>query len=138
MLNRSKRLGQSFFDKIFPTSEGRVDPRTGKLVQSISFRPVTPWEAHEREIQETEQKLRALKARGGGGVSPAGDGIEEFASSLSRMRPDFAGQMNGRLSGYELSEGPGILENPLTWIVVGAGLLVALEATGVINLSNKA
>lgn len=54
------------------------------------------------------------------------------------MKNAYKGLRRPGMSGPYLVEGTGLLQNPALWLIVGTGILIALEANGVINLSKKA
>lgn len=141
----SRRLGQSLFDKIFPTSPGRVDPRTG-MIMHTGYVPLP-----ELRTMVVDRSRGGERGRGDDRGYGRGRGDDRDRSydrgddrgydrsdenRYPRMRNDFGGADRPILSGPGSS--PGILENPLTWILVGAGIFIALEATGVTKLSAQA
>jgi hypothetical protein len=134
----SKHLGQSFFDKIFPTSPGRVDPRTGMLVATGSI-PVP--ELRTMAVDRSRGEDRGYgrgEDRGYGRGEDRGRGGEFRGESSGYPwgRNDFSEARRPGMSGS--GDSTGILQNPLTWILVGAGILITLEATGVTHLSKNA
>lgn len=133
MINYSRRLGENMFDKLFPTSPGRVDPSTGLLVTTAhipmpDFRNMTDerWRSQGRGPERGYER----------GPWSRGEGREEgfprrgeYEGSFPRMRGSGLGQFG---------EETGLLQNPALWLILGTGILIALEVNGVTHLSTKA
>src|SRR4029077_17369791 len=107
---------------------------TGLLVQTGGI-PVPDLKSI---VEEHRARQRADRGRGDGGSRyDRGEGGPRYDRGEGRYpRSDYEGASRPVLSGP--SSSPGILENPLTWIIVGAGIPITLEATGITNLTPKA
>lgn len=128
----SRRLGQSLFDKIFPTSPGRVDPRTG-MIMHTGYVPLPELRTMAVDRSRGGDRGRGEDRGYGRGADRGEDrGYDRGDESrFPRMRSNYGDASRPILSGPGSS--PGILENPLTWILVGAGVFIALGAAGIIN-----
>lgn len=111
------RLGNAWYD-VFKTTPGRIDPRTGLLVQTSSFKAVAPWEgAPQREERGRDR------------------GFRDDDRAYPRLRRDYAETMRGQLSGP--GDSAGIFSSAIPLVFLGVAALVVLEATGVTNLSKQ-
>ena len=134
MISYSKRLGESMFDKLFPTTPGRVDPRTGMLVATSQI-----------SIPELQRMAKDRESRGRGYEGPSrgyedrGRGEEGSffrEGSAPRGRGEYEGLRRQGMSGF--GEQTSILQNPALWLILGTGILISLEVSGITHFSPKA
>lgn len=139
MINYSKRLGDDMFDKLFPTSPGRVDPRTGMLVMTdqISL-PDLRAMAEDRRARGRGSDRGDDRGYGRGDDRGRGGEFQPQETAFSKMTNAYQGMRRPGMSGPYLVEETGILQNPALWLILGTGVLIALEASGITNLSKKA
>lgn len=149
MINYRKRLGDNMFDRMFPTTPGRVDPSTGMLV-TTSHIPLPDLKSmmDERwrgQVRGEDRGQGRGYDRGGERGYGGGDRDEdrgrggEFRpreTAFSQMKNAYQGMRRPGMSGP--GEEPGLLQNPALWLIVGTGILIALEANGVTHFSGKA
>jgi hypothetical protein len=155
MINYSKRLGENMFDRMFPTTPGRVDPSTGMLVMTdqISLPELRAMAEERRRGQSRGYDRGEDRGRNQGpdrgddrswGGSGRGDDRGRGGESrpqetaFTQMKNAYHGMRRPGMSGPYLVEQTGILQNPALWLIVGTGILIALEANGVTHLSGKA
>lgn len=98
---------------VFKTSPGRIDPRTGRLVQVVSTPVGTEREA-PTPVSRREGPSRRPWERG-----------EAF---YPQPRPEYAGMLGGSLG---QGENKSVLETLLPWVVVAGVALIAIEVSGI-------
>lgn len=141
MINYSKRLGgESLFDKMFPTSPGRVDPSTGMFVTTTNI----PIDELRRIASDRGSRDRGYEDRGRG-YEDRGHredrGPGEFRpteTAFSKMKSSFQSRPRPGMSGPYMTVETGPLQNPAIWLILGTGILIALEVSGVTHMSPKA
>lgn len=122
--------------EVFKTSPGRVDPRTGELVAYKSFKPVAPWESEERMRsrgrRDDDDRPRRFRDDDDRPRRRRDDDDDDFL----RSRRDVGGLFrSSSMSG--LGDAGGFFGNAIPWVFLGIATIVALEASGVLNLSKK-
>lgn len=136
MINYSRRLGENMFEKMFPMAPGRIDPKTGMLVTTVQV----PLPEFGRQVSDQWKR----SAGGGGGYDRgeerpwggAGGGSRSEEGMFPRARGAYEGMRRAGMAGP--GEETGLLQNPALWLILGTGVLIALEANGVTHLSKQA
>lgn len=134
MINYSKRLGENMFDRLFPTTPGRVDPTTGMLVMTDQI-SIPELRAMAEERRSRSRGYDRGDDRGYGGRDEGrGADLRPKESAFSQMKTAYQGMRRPGMSGPFHEETP-LLENPALWLILGTGILIALEVNGITNLS---
>lgn len=125
-------LGIDIYD-VFKTSPGRINPRTGKLVQYKEFAPVAPWEIEERGRRgrrdfEEEERFRDFPRR-------RREFEEERLRDYPQPRRDYGEMFRSSMAG--LGAAGEFFANPIPWVFLGIAAIVALEASGITNFSPR-
>lgn len=140
-------LGVSMFDVITETTPGRVDPRTGELIESTAV----PSRERKGIFDWAEVTAGRVDPRTGRLVKPRKGSKRDLEPARERLvdrrrMPDYDERpyprmREGYYAGPSYMSGPGksssIFYDPMTWIIGSFAVVLGLEAFGVTHLFPK-
>jgi hypothetical protein len=125
---------------VFKTSPGRINPRTGKLVQYKEYEPIAPWELEERGRGRGRSEDRARFRRDFEDRPRSRRDFDEgddISREYPRPRRDYGEFFRSGMSGKSMMGQAGeYFGNAIPWIFLGVATIVALEASGITKFSS--
>jgi hypothetical protein len=147
-------MGLDIYD-VFKTSPGRINPRTGKLVERVEYEALAPWEREERargrgdfEFADRPRSRRDDDDRGRDYPGPRRDDDrprsrrdnDDRGRDYPRPRRDYGELFRSGMSGLGqngyLRQTGEYFGNAVPWLFLGVAAIVALEAAGITNITS--
>jgi hypothetical protein len=133
-------MGLDIYD-VFKTSPGRINPRTGKLVQYQEYEAIAPWELEERmrsrgrgrDFDDRPRSRRDDDDRPRSRRDDDDDRLRDYPRPRRDYGEMFRSSMAGNAGMGNVGE---FFGNAIPWVFLGVAAIVALEASGVTNFSS--
>lgn len=125
-------------EDVFKTSPGRINPRTGKLVQYKEYEAVAPWELEEKMRSRSRGRDFEDRPRSRRDFDDRPRRRDDDEGEYPRPRRDYGEMFRSGMSGKSSMGHVGeFFGNAVPWVFLGVAAIVALEASGITNFSKK-
>jgi hypothetical protein len=145
-------MGQKSIYDVIKTSPGRINPRTGKIVQITEYEAIPPWERDERsrgmdfdrdrrDFSRSRDEDRKRSRRDDDDRGRSRRDEDDRYSDYPRPRRDYGEFFRSGMSGLGqngyLRQTGEYFGNLVPWLFLGVAAIVALEASGITNITSR-